>query len=72
VPALRLEADLCEAFSLTPIEARAALLLAQGKPNAEVADALSISPHTARRHTERVLYKLGARSRAEVAVRLLL
>jgi DNA-binding CsgD family transcriptional regulator len=71
-PPQRSVADLCETFSLTPTEARVALLLAEGKPNAEIADALSISPHTARRHTERVLYKLGARSRAEVGVRLLL
>jgi DNA-binding CsgD family transcriptional regulator len=71
-PPLRSEADLCETFSLTPTEARVALLLAQGKSNAEIAQALSISPHTARRHTERVLYKLAVRSRAEVAVKLLL
>jgi DNA-binding CsgD family transcriptional regulator len=71
-PPLRSEADLCETFSLTPTEARVALLLAHGKSNAEIAQALSISPHTARRHTERVLCKLGLRSRAEVAARLLL
>jgi len=54
-------------YQLTRREAEVARLLAVGKSNAEIAKALSISEHTARRHTEQVLLKLGVRSRAAVA-----
>jgi DNA-binding CsgD family transcriptional regulator len=54
-------------YGLTPAEVRVALLLAQGKSNAEIAAALSVSPHTSKRHTEHVLLKLNAPSRAGVA-----
>ncbi|MBI4521079.1 MAG: LuxR family transcriptional regulator [Gemmatimonadetes bacterium] len=64
-------AELRVCFGLSSQESRVALLLAQGSSNVEVASALSISPHTARRHTERVLAKLGVHSRAEVAARVL-
>jgi DNA-binding CsgD family transcriptional regulator len=63
--------ELSQAYGLTPAEARVAILLAVGRSNAELAGELVISPHTARRHTERVLRKLGVRSRAEVATRVL-
>jgi DNA-binding CsgD family transcriptional regulator len=53
-------------FGLTPREVDVARLLARGEPNAVVAQALGISPHTARRHTENVMLKLGARARAQV------
>lgn len=56
-----------KALDLTPQEARVALLLRERRSNAEIAAALSISRHTARHHTERVLAKLGVRSRAAVA-----
>lgn len=58
-------------FGLTPREAEVALLLAEGLDNRAVAERLSISPHTARRHTERVLRGLRISSRAAVAMRLL-
>jgi DNA-binding CsgD family transcriptional regulator len=64
------EAELRERFTLTPAESRVALLLATGQNNADIAAALGITSHTARRHTERVLRKLGVRSRAEVAGRV--
>jgi DNA-binding CsgD family transcriptional regulator len=54
-------------YQLTRREAEVARQLALGKSNAEIAEALSISEHTARRHTEQVLLKLGVRSRAAVA-----
>ena len=54
-------------WSLTRREAEVATLLARGCANAEVARALDVSAHTARRHTERVLQKLGVHSRAAVA-----
>jgi DNA-binding CsgD family transcriptional regulator len=66
-----LEADaLRERFGLSKQESRIAHLLARGKSNVQIAEALFISPHTARTHTQRVLEKLGARSRAEVATRI--
>jgi DNA-binding NarL/FixJ family response regulator len=59
-----------ERYRLTDREVEVAHLLALGKSNSEVAAALSISEHTCRRHTERVLTKLGVRSRAAVAASL--
>lgn len=58
------------ALGLTPQESRVALLLAQRRSNAEIASALTISEHTARHHTERVLAKLGVHTRAAVAERV--
>jgi len=50
-------------FRLTEKETRVAFLLAQRRSNAEIASALHISPHTARRHTENVMLKLNVSSR---------
>jgi DNA-binding CsgD family transcriptional regulator len=61
---------LAETFGLTRREAEVAEALARRLTNAELARALGISPHTAERHTERVLAKLGVRSRHEIAARL--
>ena len=52
-------------YQLTPREAEVARLLAVGKPNADVADALSISEHTARGHVKKLLLKLDAHSQLE-------
>ena len=52
---------------LTPREREVAALIARGYSNRQIADALVISPHTAERHVERILAKLGCSSRAEVA-----
>jgi DNA-binding CsgD family transcriptional regulator len=57
-------------FGLTVREAEVARLLANGSTNSMVARALGISPHTAERHTERVLAKLGLHSRSAVAALL--
>jgi DNA-binding CsgD family transcriptional regulator/PAS domain-containing protein len=57
-------------FGLTPREAEVALLLAGRRSNREIAEQLSISPHTAHHHTESVFQKLGVHSRAEVGRRL--
>jgi DNA-binding NarL/FixJ family response regulator len=51
-------------YGLTPREIQVAVLLAQGRSNAAIAEALRISPHTTRHHTQRVLAKLGVHSRA--------
>jgi DNA-binding NarL/FixJ family response regulator len=56
-----------EQFGLTPREAEVTLLLAEGRSNDAIAEALVISPHTVRHHVQKVLRKLGASSRAAVA-----
>ena len=56
---------------LTKREAEVALLLAEGLSNAEIAERLFVSPHTARHHVESVLAKLDLTSRAAVAARLM-
>lgn len=54
-------------FGLTKREAQIARMLADGKSNADIAEALAISTHTARHHTGSVIAKLGLSSRAQVA-----
>lgn len=55
------------AAGLTERESIVALCLVDGMSNDEIAQRLAISPHTARRHTESILRKLGITSRASVA-----
>lgn len=62
---------LASRFNLTATEAAVALLLVQGRSNDAVARKLGISPHTARHHTESVLSKLDASSRAEAGAKIL-
>jgi DNA-binding CsgD family transcriptional regulator len=64
------DAAVRERHGLSPREIEVARLLASGASNVSIAMALRISPHTARRHTERVLRKLGVRSRTAVAAAL--
>jgi DNA-binding CsgD family transcriptional regulator len=59
-----------ERYRLTEKETRVAMLLAQRRSNAEIAAALDISPHTARRHTENVMLKLNVSSRFSVETAL--
>lgn len=54
-------------FRLTRKEVRVARLLIERKTNAQIAEELFISPHTARHHTQSVLEKLGVRSRNAIA-----
>lgn len=58
-------------FGLSPRQAEVAILLVARKTNAEIASELGISAHTARRHTEQVLLRLGVRSRRDVRNRVL-
>jgi DNA-binding CsgD family transcriptional regulator len=58
-------------FGLTAREASVALHLSRRRSNAEIARALRISPHTARRHTEKVMSKLDVHSRFAVRNRVL-
>ena len=71
-PLLPTPAELTARFALTAREAEVALLLTRGLTDAAVAARLTISPHTARRYSERVLTKLGIHSRAAVAITILL
>jgi DNA-binding NarL/FixJ family response regulator len=64
-------ADLAARWSLSPQEARVALLLARGMSNAGIARDLALSPTTARHYTEAIFLKLQVHSRAEAARRLL-
>jgi non-specific serine/threonine protein kinase len=52
---------------LTPREREVATLVANGYTNRQIAETLIISAHTAERHVERILAKLGCSSRAEIA-----
>jgi len=62
-----IEPSQCIRSALTPREVEVLDLLAVRRTNAEIAERLSISPHTARHHVERVLRKLGVRSRHRLA-----
>jgi len=64
------DAELRARFGLTVREAEVARLLARGSTNAMLSQALGICPHTAERHTERVLAKLGLHSRGAIAALL--
>jgi DNA-binding NarL/FixJ family response regulator len=57
---------LTERYKLTARQVHVAALIAAGSGSREIAEALGISPHTARRHTEAVLRKLGLHSRSDV------
>jgi DNA-binding CsgD family transcriptional regulator/PAS domain-containing protein len=69
-PAALVAERLREQFGLTARETQVATLLADRLTNREIADALRISEHTAERHTERVLHKLGVTSRTKVRERI--
>jgi DNA-binding CsgD family transcriptional regulator len=55
------------AVALTPREREVAALVARGLTNLQVADELTISERTVEGHVERILGKLGFRSRAQIA-----
>lgn len=63
-------AAICRGLGLTPRETDVALLLAERQSCREIAVRLSMSFHTARCHTERILVKLGVRSKHDVRARL--
>jgi DNA-binding NarL/FixJ family response regulator len=58
--------DLQRQYGLTDRQVEVARLLARGMSNAEIAESLGLSTYTARNHTEQVLLKLGASTRARV------
>ncbi len=67
VSALPIPAWLRSAFNLTHREVTVTHLLVRGLTDREVAQELFISLHTARRHSENILRKLGISSRAGIA-----
>ncbi|HEV2372155.1 MAG TPA: AAA family ATPase [Streptosporangiaceae bacterium] len=52
--------------ALTATEARIACLVADGRSNPEIAEALFLSRNTVQTHVSHILAKLGARSRTEI------
>jgi DNA-binding CsgD family transcriptional regulator len=57
-----------ESHELSAREAEVYELLAEGRSNREIANALFISESTVKVHTRRILQKLGVRSRTQAAV----
>jgi two-component system nitrate/nitrite response regulator NarL len=53
---------------LSPRELDVLRGLARGMGNAEIAEALHISPRTAKNHVSSILHKLGLSSRVETAI----
>jgi DNA-binding CsgD family transcriptional regulator len=53
--------------SLTATEAKVARLIADGRSNPEIAVELSLSRNTVQAHVSRIMAKLGARWRREIA-----
>ncbi len=58
----------CSVSTLTPREREVAALVAAGKSNREIADALVLSERTAERHVANIMAKLGVSSRTQIAV----
>jgi DNA-binding response OmpR family regulator len=58
--------ELRQRFGLTERQIEVARLLAQGHSNAEIGEALGVTTITARNHTDQVMLKLGASTRARV------
>ena len=65
------EEVLRERWGLSNKEAKVAIRMAVGRSDAEIADEMSISPHTARHRAEQVRLKLDVKSRAEVGAKIL-
>jgi DNA-binding CsgD family transcriptional regulator len=63
--------DLRRAFGLTAREAEVLALVARGRSNREVADALFLSVGTVRTHLEHIYAKLGVRTRAHAAAQVI-
>ncbi|MCI1964387.1 MAG: response regulator transcription factor [Ancrocorticia sp.] len=56
------------ARELTDREREVLVLVARGYSNAEIADLLVISPHTAKTHVNRIMMKLDAHDRAQLVI----
>jgi DNA-binding NarL/FixJ family response regulator len=60
------EGDAAPVDPLTPRELQVVKLIAEAYTNAQIAEALQISPRTVDRHRENILAKLGMRDRVEL------
>lgn len=60
------EREVLSAGVLTRVQTQVGFLIALGLTNTEIAVKLKISPHTARRHTEAVMGRLGVDGRDQV------
>ena len=58
---------LSEQYGLTPREVEVLSLIADGRSNPEIADALSITTRTAQTHVQHILDKLDVGTRTEAA-----
>lgn len=65
-PPIPSAAEISKILRLTASETCVSLLLAEHKSNRETARELKITEHTARRHAEKILLKLGIHNRAKV------
>lgn len=65
-PGPRFDTDKLE--ELTPREREVLVLVARGHANQEIADALVISPYTAKTHVNNVMTKLHAHDRAQLVI----
>lgn len=57
-------------FGLSEREIQVVRCLARGESTKEIALSCGMSPHTARRHTEKIFVKLGVRSRSQIGPKL--
>ncbi|CAN5121954.1 hypothetical protein BH09GEM1_BH09GEM1_12800 [soil metagenome] len=69
-PRSRTDRELHAEYGFTATELRIARMIGQGLRTSAIAAALGSSVHTVKRHTERVMHKLGVTSRAEVGPRI--
>lgn len=63
--------ELRERYGITVRESEIAVLLAKGYANDQIADSLSLSPHTIRRHTANIFGKIEVNSRKALALKFL-
>ncbi len=54
--------------NLTPREAEILALIADGQPNPQIAEQLSITDHTVMKHVSNIINKLGVRNRMEAGI----
>ena len=59
-----------EQYGLTEREVEVTRWLARGLSSKEIAQTCGMSPHTARRHTEKIFSKLGVRNRSQIGPKL--
>ena len=64
-------AELARRYRLTTREADVALLIASGLPRSQIAQAIGLSAHTVRHHTEAIFRKLNVHTRSAVVMALL-